>query len=91
MLSRYVIAHPKGMPLRLVKRNFDGTHEERDEGDLVVHVFERHESQRVLPEPATPPREWFLPWVELGMDDPVAGTDSMYRVQLLPYTAVTPR
>jgi len=55
-----------------------------------VHVFESREQERVLLEPGAPPPQWFLPWVELGMDDPVAGTDSMYRVQLLPYTAVTP-
>jgi hypothetical protein len=39
-----------------------------DEGAREVHVFEVHEHPRVLLEPASPPPNWILPWVQFGRD-----------------------
>jgi tetratricopeptide (TPR) repeat protein len=91
LVSRYVVRLPPEWPLRLETRAYDGLHEVSDwEGDT-VHVFETRDGERVLPEVGAPPGNWFLPWVELGMDaDPVA---DLHRQQLLwlPETLATPR
>jgi tetratricopeptide (TPR) repeat protein len=72
--SRYVIAGPETLPLWLVERQFDGSHESEAWDDSLVHRFETVDRARVLPEPHAPPPTWFLPWVEFGMD---ADTDAI--------------
>jgi hypothetical protein len=34
----------------------------------VIHEFVQRDAARVVPETASPPQEWFLPWVEFGQD-----------------------
>ncbi len=67
-LSRYVISIPKTLDLRMVLRNFTGEHTTREEGGNVMHLFVLREVDRVVPEPLSPPPDWYLPWVQFGMD-----------------------
>jgi tetratricopeptide (TPR) repeat protein len=88
--SRYVIAVPDALGLRLVQRQFDGEYAQEPWGASVVHRFETQARARVLPEPHTPPATWFLPWVEFGMD---ADTDAILAglaAGLVEPTRVTP-
>lgn len=91
-ISRYVVSVPKDLGLHVELDNFDGTHEVIDEGDRLVHVVERSRSERILPEPGMPPRDWFAPWVEMGVpdDDPAEVLDTL-REPLLPLARTTPQ
>lgn len=90
VVSRYVVALPPGLDLRVESRHFAGTHEIHDWRGQTVHVFEEVDQPRVQPEVDAPPGTWFLPWIELGQDaDPRA---ELHRMQLtwLPHLRLTP-
>jgi tetratricopeptide (TPR) repeat protein len=91
LVSRYVVRLPTEWPLRLETRAYDGLHEMSDWDGDTVHVFETRDGERVLPEVGAPPGNWFLPWVELGMD--ADGAADLHRQQLLwlPEALATPR
>ncbi|MBK7874741.1 MAG: hypothetical protein IPJ77_03155 [Planctomycetes bacterium] len=65
-VSRYVVILPRGHGLELVQRNYSGTHEVTEEGDLEIHVFEVRDMDRVELEPGAPPPNWIVPWVQFG-------------------------
>ena len=88
--SSYVIWVPKSVPLRLVERQYAGTHEVDDRGGAVVHRFAMENQPRVLPEPNAPPPTWFLPWVEFGMDAEMPTVLAAMDASVLPPTKVTP-
>ncbi len=67
-ISRYVISIPKSLLLRMVSRNFTGTYQAIDEGTRIVHIFEAHDSPRLLLQPGSPPADWILPSVQFVMD-----------------------
>ncbi len=91
-LSRYVVSVPKDLDIAVEFGHFDGTYEVIDEGDRVVHVMERRRSERILPEPGMPPRDWFAPWVEIGerAESDRAVLDAL-REPLLPLARVSPQ
>jgi tetratricopeptide (TPR) repeat protein len=62
-LSRYVISLPKSLGAELLLRNFNGEHEVLDEGAREIHIFTARNVERVVPEPGSPPQDWYLPWV----------------------------
>lgn len=62
-LSRYVISLPKSLGAELLLRNFTGEHEVLDEGEREIHIFTARNVDRVVPEPGSPPQDWYLPWV----------------------------
>lgn len=90
-ISRLVVSVPKALDLHLEFAQFDGEHEVIDEGDRVVHVVERRDNPRILPEPGMPPRDWFAPWVDMGElpDGPERVFDTL-REPLLPLARATP-
>jgi tetratricopeptide (TPR) repeat protein len=89
-VSRYVISVPKSLGLRMVLRNFDGEHVETDQGDRVVHEFVLRDAARVVPEPGSPPPDWYLPWVEFGEDRPRESIAAELAAQVVVPTRVTP-
>ncbi|MCC7011303.1 MAG: hypothetical protein IT454_01975 [Planctomycetes bacterium] len=89
-LSRYVISLPKALGLELAVHNFSGRHDVLDEGARVVHVFEQRDSARVVPEPSSPPTEWYLPWIEFGESWPTASSAEILTREITPRTHVTP-
>jgi tetratricopeptide (TPR) repeat protein len=88
--SRYVVAVPEALALRLVERQFDGEHGTEPWGESVVHRFETRDRARVLPEPHAPPSTWFLPWVEFGMDADADAILAGMTAALVEPTRVTP-
>ncbi len=91
-LSRWIVWSPRSIPLKAELRNIDDRvqHEVLERDEARVHVFEAREMGRVLPEPASPPPHWFLPWAELGQeDDPLRGQHRM-RAAVVHPTRVTP-
>ncbi|MDP7062785.1 MAG: hypothetical protein QF489_07625, partial [Planctomycetota bacterium] len=70
-LSRWVIFVPEGATGILRERNFDGRHEVQDWQGGKVHVFTRHDSERLEPELLMPSELELLPWVAYGQDQPL--------------------
>jgi hypothetical protein len=90
-LSRYVVSLPKGLGLEMVLRNFEGKHEEIEDGERVVHVFELRDVARVIPEPLAPPPLWYLPWVQFGTQRSKESMAEQARVELAASLRVTPQ
>jgi hypothetical protein len=90
--SRYVASVPRELPLKLVERNVEGVvrHEQHAQGDAVVHEFEALDQPRELDEPHAPPRAWWLPWIEFGMDADVPRHLAQLAIGMREPTAVTP-
>ena len=83
---------PRELPLELVQRNVEGvvSHEQRAQGDAVVHKFQALDQPRELDKPHTPPRAWWLPWIEFGMDADVPRSLAQMSIGMREPTAVTP-
>ncbi|HEX5011153.1 MAG TPA: hypothetical protein VFY71_12205, partial [Planctomycetota bacterium] len=90
--SRYVASVPRELPLKLVERNAEGVvrHEQHVQGDAVVHEFEALDQPRELDEPHAPPRAWWLPWIEFGMDADVPRHLASMAIGMREPTEVTP-
>ncbi len=88
--ARFVLSLPKVLPLRLVLRNFAGRHETQDAGDALVHVLQLDGQKRVLPEPATPPWTWFLPWFRIGVERVLDASLKQLALETLLPARVTP-
>ncbi len=89
-VSRYVVSIPKSLNLRLVLRNFDGANAQHDEGANVVHEFVRRNVDRVVPEPSSPPADWYLPWLVFGEDATLASIAAQLSEDVIVPTRVTP-
>jgi hypothetical protein len=69
-LSRYVLSIPDTVELRREQANFERVTEERHAASgRSFYEFTAHDMSRVVPEPATAPRQQFLPWIEFGRDE----------------------
>jgi len=89
--SRYVVSIPNARPERIVTRNLDGiAHSTTTAGERTVHVFDALDQARVLPEPAAPPVEWFLPFVEYGGDEDLAFVFDYLAAEVEWFAQVTP-
>jgi len=89
-VSRYVISVPHALSLRMEVRN--GAQEiERITGeDATIYVFEVRSQPRILPQPGAPPDDWFVPWVEFGMDSDEDTILAQLAAAVLWPTRVTP-
>jgi hypothetical protein len=90
-LSRYVLSAPKQLGLEMVLRNFEGKHEQFEDGERVVHVFELRDVARVIPEPLSPPPPWYLPWVQFGTRRSRESMAEQARVELAASLRATPQ
>lgn len=88
--THYVVRVPDELNARLVKRQFDGTHDVIKAEGATVHVIRSRDRARIRPEQGTPPWTWYLPWVQIGSDqDPEAGFAMLRQETMLP-VRVTP-
>ena len=63
-LTRYVLALPKGYPVKIRTKTFVGDHKVEETEDEIIHVWERKNVPRLIPERFMPPRGELLPWVD---------------------------
>ncbi|MFT5154971.1 MAG: hypothetical protein ACI841_004979, partial [Planctomycetota bacterium] len=90
-LSRFVLSVPEHVNLRVESaRMHDLDSDLVTENGRHLYSFESRSMPRVLLEPAAPPVSWFLPMVEVGSDDELAGIADFHLGEAEWYTIVTP-
>ncbi|MHC4846745.1 MAG: tetratricopeptide repeat protein, partial [Planctomycetota bacterium] len=89
-ISRYVISVPPSLELRMEARNGAREIERITGDDATIYVFEVHSQPRILPQPGAPPDDWFVPWVEFGMDSDEDTILAQLAAAVLWPTRVTP-
>ena len=91
LLSRWIVILPKELKVHLMLRNFEGKHDVKEEGDLVVHVFEVEDSPRIEREPFMPARDDMLPWARFVRNRPIADVGPGHADRLWSGIVPTPR
>ncbi len=89
VLSRYVVALPRSLGMRVEERNFEGEREVIESDAEVVHAFTVRGSERILPEGNAPDPIRFLPWVQVGAGVTHDQLNRFYRARIVRDMEVT--
>lgn len=87
--SEYVLSIPRNTDIRIVEKNFDGTHTIVEGDTDVVHKYVKTNAPRVLPEREAPDSDLFLPWVKAGVSQSMEQLNREYRATQLRGMEVT--
>lgn len=88
--SRYVVNLPVDHEQRIALHNLEGIeHRVTTDAGRELHVFEALRQSRVLPEPSSPPPDWYLPAVRFGDDDDDTLMFAYLQAEAEWYSAVT--